>query len=83
MPSNQVRKLMQTTYRLAILIWPDADSRHHAAVLMFENITMVYKITGDGEWDVHGDRISGASTFPPVVNARAGAIGVGEGYAIH
>ena len=43
---------MQTTHLLAILIWPDADSRHHAAVLMFENITMVYKITGDGEWDV-------------------------------
>jgi hypothetical protein len=28
---------------------------------MFENMTMVYEITGDGEWEVHGDRMSGAN----------------------
>lgn len=79
---------MQTTHRRvshrrAIWIRPDANPRHHAAVLVFKNMTMIHEIARDREWDVNGHRMVRASAFTPIVDAGADTIGMSERHAVH
>ena len=63
--------------------WPHANPRHHATVLMFENMAMIDEIASYRERDVNYSWVGLAGTVAPVSNAGAGAIGVDERYAIH
>jgi hypothetical protein len=62
--------------------WPHANPRHHATVLMFENMAMIDEIASYRERDVNYSWVGLAGTVAPVSNAGAGAIGVDERYAI-
>jgi hypothetical protein len=64
-------------------IWPDTNPRHHATVLMFENMAMIDEIASYREWNVDRRGVGFTDTVAPVGDAIASAIGMLQRYAAH
>ena len=62
---------------------PHANPRHHAPILMFENMAMINEIARYRERNVNGRGVGLAGTLTPVRNAQTGAIGMDKRHAIH
>ena len=67
---------------LAAAAGADANPRHHAAVLMFEDMAVIDEIAGDREGNIHSDRMRRAGAFAPIIDTGTDAVGMSERNAV-